>query len=318
MVGFLLEKNANPLIKDKTGKDSLDIAKYFKREEVVNFLQNYKKEPPKVVTQVQTNPTNDFLFSFYPLYDTNEHPSKVSLLVCPTMTQSKLSGYDQVFFKSIQTKDLIPLLKEFLYTGNIKGGDLDLLIRLVELSIDVQFLPLEEKCYSMIPSLITIKNFEKPMKYIYDIEKDGFEKLTQLFVTFYLKNENVVHIQDIKMKNFLKNFKEIKINTSSIDFTKEIQKMKTKIYQTKELSDFIIISSDDKRMKVHQCIISTFDLFKHFYNQEEEKVDFHSKTLTFFLDLIYIGKSSLKDLEMNHLLEAYTLFDQCNLKVQSN
>jgi ankyrin repeat protein len=42
MVRYLLEKGADPTIKDKTGRDALEIAQHLNRSGVVKFLQNRK------------------------------------------------------------------------------------------------------------------------------------------------------------------------------------------------------------------------------------------------------------------------------------
>ena len=183
------------------------------------------------------------------------------------------------------------------------------MIDLYELSIDLSFEPLQNYCLQMIPSLITIKNFEKTFDFIYCHPKDEMEPLLNFFFNFYIDHSNQITFSNKKNRIIFKGRQKVLLETPKIDFQKEIDKVKEILFKTKEYYDQILISSDDFEIKVHKSVVSQFDLFHTFFN-EKVKMDYNQKTLNLFLELIYLRKISIAYCDIETLIDLYPLLDQ--------
>ena len=83
VVSFLLEKGADPTIKDKTEKNSLEIAQYYERTKIIEILNNFKK-----VLKTQL---------FIPFYSLNDQTTSIYPLLCSKLTPQKQHIMDQVY-----------------------------------------------------------------------------------------------------------------------------------------------------------------------------------------------------------------------------
>jgi ankyrin repeat protein len=117
MVRYLLENGADPTIKDKTGRDALEIAKHLKRDGVVKIRQEYRQklqnEPPKVTEMIMPaikTIQSQTLFNFIEINFTDEfiqcsdgkaYLHHVVYTLCPSLKQHSALGYNIVLCSNI-------------------------------------------------------------------------------------------------------------------------------------------------------------------------------------------------------------------------
>jgi hypothetical protein len=110
MLSYLLENGADPTIKDKTGRDALDIAQYFQRGGVVKILQECKVEKRKQNVEPKDSETIrnisslnfieiNFLDEFVQCQDGKVSIHRMLNTLCPSLKQHSPLDYNTVTFQ---------------------------------------------------------------------------------------------------------------------------------------------------------------------------------------------------------------------------
>jgi hypothetical protein len=180
--------------------------------------------------------------------------------------------------------------------------DLNILnyVDLFELSILLNVTQLTYRILKIFPNILNIKNFDSGFKKAFesdynDGEKNGekIEMLLSIFQNFFLDHKSEIVTSMKKTLNLVKARTEISVGDD--DFGKEINQVKAKLWKSRDYKDIILMCNDNVKIPCHKGILGNSPLFSKFdanVDQENYHVDFVSGSLSFFLELLYLGRKT--------------------------
>lgn len=187
-------------------------------------------------------------------------------------------------------------------------------VEMYELSVLLEIPHLGNRILKIIPDVLNLKNFDQGFKNSFESELNDGEKMEQLlfsFQNFYLDHKNEMETSMRKTLNLVKSKSEVVIDED--DFSKEIQSVKMKLWKSREYTDITLVCLDETRIQCHKAVIGVSPLFSKFdldMSHDNYSVDFQSKPLNLFLELLYCGQVSIKDAPIDVLFDFYHLCNQ--------
>jgi hypothetical protein len=194
-------------------------------------------------------------------------------------------------------------------------------VQLYELAVLLGNKHLENRLMEKLPTILTNQNFSKGYSAAFESKQNEDEKMhffLALFENFYLDHKNDIRDLDNvsrKTLNCVRTKKNVTIGKD--DFSKEIQRVKTEIWKSKDYKDLSLLCKDGVKIECHKAVIGVSPLFKHFdfgLNLNAYPMEFTSRSLTLFLQLLYLETIEIKDVSIEDLVELFHLCEQSDMK----
>jgi hypothetical protein len=194
-------------------------------------------------------------------------------------------------------------------------------VNLYELAILLENKHLGNRLIKEISSFLSINNFSKGYTAAFESrynEEEKMDSLISLFENFYLDHKNEIVDLDISTKKTLNRIKgKVEVKIGEDDFSKEIQRIKTEIWKSKDYKDLSLLCKDGVKIECHKAVISVSPLFKHFncdMDLSSYPMEFTSNSLFLFLQILYHQPILKKNVFIENPVELFHLCEQSNLK----
>jgi hypothetical protein len=214
----------------------------------------------------------------------------------------------------------VEFFRHFLYTNELKNDvDIEECVHLFELSVILNVPQLMNRVLKILPKVINTKNFEQGFKLAFESDHNEGDKMHALLTCFYnyhIDYKSNLSIHDTPLRKTLNSIKKKDdIHIDDDNFNVIIQSVKKKLWNTKEYHDIELVCTDDVHIRCHKAILSISPLFAKFdsnMNHDNYVVDYESKPLLLFLELMYTGQVSIQNTPCDVLFDLYHLLNQSN------
>ena len=192
-----------------------------------------------------------------------------------------------------------------------KMSDTDLL-HVMEICCLLEMQSLIDVCLKEVASILNVGNFSDLYQIVVASDEILFSQrlLRQVFNHFYCTHDASKFILEKHIKNTLiSEFNAPKISLLT-NYMEKIQPIKSKCFQTGEMSDFAVKSKEGYPFSLHKCIIGNIEYFdsllKHLWDKNEvQMLPFSTNTLKICFGFVYDGQTFLKDVPFLTLFEIY-------------
>lgn len=320
MVKYFLENGADPSIEDATGRDAIGVAHQMdliEKEKMgtptyrlgITSIQEWKLAKVQFPL-AQTN----FSDQFIECQDEKVPIHRVCYVLCPELKQNSLKNYNGLVVK---------MLRHFLYTNELTLDNINVVdvVHLYELSLVLSLPQLSNRVLKLIPTVLTVKNFDQGYTVAFESDHNDFKKMDSLiflFQNFYLDNQRSITPLDNlhkKILNLVRSKTEVTIGDDN--FGKVIRVSKEKLWKSKEYKDLTLICSDGISIGCHKAVVGISPVFSRFDQNMDPNhyvVDFKGKPLLLFFEMLYAGKVLFQGVALDVLFDLYHICNQNECK----
>jgi hypothetical protein len=195
-------------------------------------------------------------------------------------------------------------------------SDIDIIacVDLYELGYSLNIPQLCFRILNVVNTVLTTINFDTGYKRAFNSpynENDGLDPLLSIFQNFYFEKKSEI-VTDLKKTLALVKCK-VRVPFGDDQFITEIKKVKKELWTSKKHADITLVCKDGVVLSCHQAILALSPLFVKFNSNMDllhYNVEWDSKPLVVFLELLYLQTISIENVGIPELMVLYHLLKQ--------
>jgi hypothetical protein len=298
MASLLIQNGADPLIKDRTGRNAYQIGEYLRGETFSAKLQ--LMHPKDRLREENHTGILEMYFDTSIKSEQQDVPfHNIATVLCPQLNTFILQSFEQVHVEQFRF---------LLYDGIVTITKSTDLIRVLEITCILSMKTLRNICLKKFESILDTCNFSEMYQCVYESDILSSDRITrQFFNAFHA--QHIDEITPYKDRGISRSLISEDAPLLECDYSLEMKGFKRSLFKSGLYSDFTVIGNDKLPIPLHKCIIARVEYFALLFKYSTEStctLQFSQQALTLCFEYIYEEYAYLTGSSFYTLFEVYT------------